>query len=260
MMGERIQNFRARLTGGVPLIGTFIKTPSPIICELLAQALLDVVCLDAEHAPFGRMEIDSCIAALRAVDQPSLVRISTGTAAEIRSALDSGATGILAPHVTSADQARAIAVAARFGEGGRGYSGSTRAAGFGTLGLRDHIDESHGHTAVIVQIEDLAALESVAAIAAVDGVDCVFIGRIDLAVAMGKDPFAPEVVDAVAAICAAGRKSGAAVGMFTPAIGEIPRWRAAGASLFLLGSDQGFVQSGARQLAAAFREHGNGGR
>jgi 2-keto-3-deoxy-L-rhamnonate aldolase RhmA len=258
-MGERIQNFRARLRGGAPLIGTFIKTPSPIICEVLAQALLDVVCLDAEHAPFGRMEIDSCIAALRAADQPSLVRISTGTAADIRSALDCGATGILAPHVTSVDQARAIAVAARFGEGGRGYSGSTRAAGFGTRSLRDHIDDSDGHTTVIVQIEDLAALDSVAAIAAVDGIDGVFIGRTDLAVAMGKDPFAPEVVDAVAAICAAGRKAGVTVGMFTPSIDEVPRWRAAGASLFLLGSEQGFVLSGARQLAAAFHEHGNGG-
>ena len=259
-MGERIQNFRTRLTGGAPLIGTFVKTPSPIICEVLAQALLDVVCLDAEHAPFGRMEIDGCIATLRAADQPSLVRINACTAAEIRSALDCGATGILAPHVASADQAKAIAVAARFGEGGRGYSGSTRAAGFGTRSLRDHIEYSDGHTTVIVQIEDLAALDAVAAIAAVEGIDGVFIGRTDLAVAMGKDPFAPEIVDAVAAICAAGRKAGVAVGMFTPSIDEVPRWRAAGASLFLLGSEQGFVLSGARELAAAFHKHGNGGR
>ena len=259
-MGEHIQNFRARLTNGAPLIGTFVKTPSPIICEVLAQALLDVVCLDAEHAPFGRMEIDSCIAALRAADQPSLVRICTGTAAETCSALDAGATGILVPHVTSVNQARAIAQTARFGEGGRGYSGSTRAAGFGTRSLRDHIDDSNSQTTVIVQIEDLAALDSVAAIAAVEGIDGVFIGRMDLAVAMGKDPLDPEVIDAVAAICAAGRKAGVAIGMFFTSISEVPRWRAAGANLFLLGSDQGFVLSGARQLAAAFREDGNNSR
>ena len=63
-MGSRIQNFRARLTAGLPLSGTFLKTPSPILCEVLAKASLDIVCLDAEHAPFGRLEIDSCIAAL----------------------------------------------------------------------------------------------------------------------------------------------------------------------------------------------------
>ena len=258
-MGERIHSFRARLTSGAPLIGTFVKTPAPVVCEVLARAPLDVVCIDAEHAPFGRIEIDACVAALRAADQPSLVRIAAGTAPEIQGALDSGATGILVPHVTTAGQAAAIARAARFGAGGRGYSGATRAAGFGTGGMRDHLADSAAHTTVVVQIEDPEALESVAAIAAVDGIDALFIGRIDLAVAMNQDPFAPAVVDAVAAVCAAGRKSGVAVGMFTPDIDEIPRWRAAGASLFLLGSDQGFMLAGARQLAAAFQERSKNG-
>ena len=259
-MGERIRNFRTRLTGRAPLIGTFVKTPAPVICEILAQVPLDVVCLDAEHAPFGRLELDACLAALRAADQPSLVRIATGTAAEILNALDCGATGVLVPHVTSAGQAAAIARAARFGAGGRGYSGSTRAAGFGSTGMRDHLDDGNAHTAVIVQIEDLAALDSVAAIAAVDGVDGLFIGRFDLAVAMGKDPLSDEVAAAVAAICAAGLKAGVAVGLYMAASGEIPRWRAAGASLFLLESDQGFILSGARRLAAALHEPASGMR
>jgi 2-keto-3-deoxy-L-rhamnonate aldolase RhmA len=249
---DRIPTFRERLKAGEPLIGTFAKTPSPIICEVLARASLDVVCLDAEHAPFGRLDIDGCIAALRAADQPSLVRIGTATGAEIANALDCGATGIVVPHVTSVEQAVAIVRATRYGEGGRGYSGSTRAAAFGTKRMRDHLDDSRAQTCVIVQIEDLAALDSVAAIAAVNGVDCLFIGRTDLAVAMNKDPSAPEVVDAVAGICATAKSAGAVVGMFTPNLDELPRWRAAGASLFLLGSDQGFVLSGARELVAAF--------
>ena len=123
-MGDRIQSFRTRLKDQLPLIGTFVKTPSPVICELLSHARLDVVCLDAEHAPFGRIEIDGCIAALRAADQPSLVRVSADTPADIRNALDAGATGILVPHVKSVEQAAAIVHASRYGEGGRGYSGS----------------------------------------------------------------------------------------------------------------------------------------
>lgn len=253
-MGERIRNFRARLTGGAPLIGTFVKTPSPIICEVLTHAQLDVVCVDAEHAPFGRLEVDGCIAVFRAADQPSLVRLSTSSASDICNALDSGATGFLVPHVSSAGQARTVAQAARFGAGGRGFSASTRAAGFGARSIRDHVADSDNQTTVIVQIEDPSALDSVAAIAAVEGIDGIFIGRIDLAIAMGKDPLASEVADAVAAICAAGRKAGIAVGMFTPKFAEVARWRTAGASFFLLDSEQGFVLSGARQLAAAFRE------
>ena len=259
-MGKRIQSFRAALIGGTPLVGTFVKTPSPITCEVLTHALLDVVCLDAEHAPFGRTQIDSCVAVLHAADQPSLVRIAACTTTDICAALDCGATGILVPHVASAEQAVAIVTAARFGEGGRGYSGSTRAAGFGTKPMRDHIDDSHAQVAIIVQIEDLAALASVAAIAAVDGIDCVFIGRADLAVAMGRDTLAPEVAEAVAAICAAARTAGIAAGMFGHSLEEIARWRAADASLFLLGSDQAFMLSAARQLAAAFHGRGHDSR
>jgi len=253
-MGERTASFRARLRSRAPLIGTFVKTPSPIVCEVLAHAGLDVVCLDAEHAPFGRHEIDACIAALRAADQPSLVRIATGTAAEIQSALDGGATGILAPHVTGAAQAAGLARAARFGAGGRGYSGSTRAADFGTRSLAENLEAGRTQVALIVQIEDAAAFDAVAAIAAVEGVDAIYVGRMDLAVGMGKDPFAAEVQDAVAGACDAGRRAGCAVGLFTPNHAEISRWRAAGASLFLLDSDQGLLLAGARRLAAAFRE------
>jgi len=259
-MGNRIQSFRTRLTDRVPVVGTFVKTPSPMLCELLSHAQLDLVCLDAEHAPFGRMEIDGCVAALRAADQPSLVRISADTAADIRNALDAGATGILVPHVKSVDQAAAIVRASRYGEGGRGYSGSTRAADFAAKGMQAHLRDSGAQTTVIVQIEDLAALRPAAAIAAVEGVDCVFIGRVDLSVAMGRDTSAPEVLDAVLGICAAVKSTGTAVGIYSPNVDEIPQWRAAGVSLFLIGSDQEFVLSGARQLALSPGARGDTGR
>jgi 2-keto-3-deoxy-L-rhamnonate aldolase RhmA len=258
-MGERIRTFRSRLRAVAPLSGTFLKTPSPVLCEILAQAAIDVVCVDAEHAPFGRQELDACLAILRAADQPSLVRIAACTPADIRGALDCGATGILVPHVTSADQARAIVAAARFGEGGRGYSGSTRAADFGAKPMRDHIHDSHSQTAVIAQIEDPAALDAVGAIAAVDGIDGVFIGRADLAVAMGKELSAAEVDAAAAGICSSANAAGIAVGIFVvnaSDAAEIARWRAAGASLFLVGSDQSFVLAGAKRLAGIFHDHG----
>lgn len=259
-MGARIESFRERLKARAALIGTFVKTPSPIVCEILARANLDVVCLDAEHAPFGRVEVDGCIAVLRAADQPSLVRLESGNDAEIRNALDSGANGILVPHVATAARAAEIARAARFGPGGRGFSGSARAAEYGTVGTREHREASDRRTAVVVQIEDVAALGSAAAIAATGGVDGLFVGRMDLAVGMGLDPADPRVVEAVSSVCAAGRQAGTAVGMYTPDVGEIPRWRAAGASFFLLESDQAFVLSGARRLVAAFRAGSDGTR
>lgn len=247
-MNNECDVFKSRLTAKEPMVGTFMKTPSPIIGEILAMTSLDVICIDAEHSPFGRLETDHCIAALRAAGKPSLVRISNDSPAEIRNALDCGSTGILVPHVTSAEQARAIVRAAHFGDGGRGYAGSTRAAGYTTKPMPDHLADSSAQTTVVLQIEDIVALDRVTEIAAVDGVDCLFVGRIDLAVAMGKSPMDAEVIDCVGKICADAQKAGAAIGMFTPDLDELPGWQKQGASLFLLGSEHNMILSGASAL------------
>jgi len=251
-MNTRLETLRSRLKSRAPLIGTFVKTPSPIVCEVLTHCDFDVICLDAEHAPFGRVDIDGCVAALRAAQQASLVRVSSGTATHIREALDCGATGILVPHVSSPQQAKELVLAARFGSGGRGYSGSTRAAGFGDKSMGQHVADSNSQTVIVAQIEDVSALKLAGDIAAVDGIDAIFIGRADLAVAMGKDPTSPEVMEATASICAAGSAVGTAVGIFTSSLEEIPRWRTAGVSLFLLGSDQSLMVSAGRALVHSF--------
>ena len=252
-MGKNTDTFRKRLTAGDQLIGTFLKTPSPIIAEVLSLSDLDVFCIDTEHAPFGRLETDICISAFRAADRPSLVRVADDSPTQIRNALDSGATGILVPHVTSADQAAAIVKAAHFGDGGRGYAGSSRAADYTTKPMADHLADSHEQTTVIVQIEDIAALEHVAQIAAVDGIDALFVGRFDLAVAMQKDPSSKDVIATVRDICVAAQDAGTPVGMFTSSLDEIPDWQEAGASLFLLSSDQSMLLAGANALAHSFR-------
>lgn len=240
------------------LIGTWVKTPSPVVCEVLALTKMDMVCLDAEHAPFGRSEMDSCVAMLRAKAMPVLVRVPSAEPSHILNALDCGATGIVAPHICNADQARNLVKACHFGAGGRGYAGSTRAAGFTTSPMGDNLHNAKCDTVVVAQIEDLDALDNLDEIASVEGVDCLFVGRIDLTVAMGaKSPLEDGVMTAVERICAAGKKAGKPVGMFTPFIDEIPRWKAAGASLFLLDSDQGFMLKGANTMTDTFRESWN---
>ncbi len=252
-MSERIESFRERLTGREALMGTFMKSPSPIVAEVLGLSALDAIAIDCEHAPFGRLELDLCIGALRAAGMPSLVRLADDTPTSIRNALDSGASGIVVPHVTSPEQAAAIVRAAHFGDGGRGYAGSPRAAGYSRKSMADHLADSREQTSVILQIEDIPALQHVAQIAEVDGVDCLFVGRVDLAVAMQKGVSDDEVVATVQDICLACASVGTAVGMFTPDLDELPKWREAGASLFLLGSDQSMLLAGAAQLAASIR-------
>jgi len=220
---------------------------------VLSHTSLDVVCLDAEHAPFGRTELDGCLMALATADKPALVRVPNESPSEILNALDCGAVGIVIPHVRTADQARAAVAACHFGPGGRGYAGSTRAARYTMKAMREHLADSAATSTVVAQIEDAEALDALDAIAHVDGLDCLFVGRMDLTVSLGADSYlASEVVDAVTRIVDTGRAAGKAVGMFVPSIAEAERWLARGASVFLLGSDQQFVLEGAKVLAEKF--------
>lgn len=245
--------FRDKLRSGAPLLGTFLKTPSPLLCEILGKSGLDVVCIDAEHAPFDRSAIDACIFALRASGLASLVRVQSNAPDQILNALDCGATGVVVPHVTNAAEARAIVQAAHYGRGGRGYAGSSRAAGYGGKSMADHLRESAAQTTVIAQIEDIEAIDAAEEIAAVDGIDCLFVGRMDLTVALGS-PSAddPKVVDAVRRVCKVGRANGRAVGMFVPNVAEAATWLREGAGFYLLGSDHAFMLAGARALIAGF--------
>ena len=254
MSNFRLTTFRERLRGGQRLVGTFVKTPHPAIIEVLGLSPLDCVCLDAEHAPFGRAELDVALLAARAADLPTFVRVPRADAAEILAALDLGATGVQVPHVADAATAVAVAAAVRYGREGRGYAGSTRAAGYGTRKMGDIIATANLEATLVAQIEDARALDAIDAIAAVQGIDCLFIGRMDLTVSLGAtSPDDPIVVDAVRHICAAAQRHGRAVGMFTTTTEEAARWFDAGASLFLLGSDQQWMLQGARELVSGFR-------
>ncbi|MGH6787658.1 MAG: HpcH/HpaI aldolase family protein [Novosphingobium sp.] len=241
--------FKQRLTAREPLLGTFVKTPHPHIVEVLATAGLDCLCIDAEHAPFDRAAIDACLMAARAGAVPAIVRPASAAPHELLNALDCGADGVLVPHIRSAEEAATLARIAHYGPGGRGFAGSTRAAGYGLVSIGDHLRASSARTAVIAQIEDAEALDCLDAIAAVKGIDALFVGRIDLTISLGcSSPDDPRVIAAVDAIVAACGKAGRAVGMFLSRPADVPQWRDKGASLFLLASDHSFVRAGGRGL------------
>lgn len=248
-----MSDFRARLRRGDCLAGTWLKTPHPHAMEVLALSALDVVAIDAEHAPFDRADIDACVLAARAGGMAVLVRPASAAPEHLLQALDVGADGVVAPHIRSADEAAALVRHCHYVPGGRGFAGSTRAAAYTTRGMAGQRTAARDVT-IIAQIEDREALDDIDAIAAVEGIDALFVGRADLTVSLEREsPDDPAVVEAVAAICAAGRAAGRAVGMFLNSPAEVPRWREQGAGLFLLSSDQSFMLAGANTLAAAIR-------
>lgn len=244
-------SLRERLRGGELLAGTWVKTPHPHVVEVLALGKLDLLVLDAEHASFGRDSLDACLLAARAGGKPALVRPASSAPEQILQALDGGAGGVIVPHIRSADEAREMVRACHYGPGGRGFAGSSRAAGYTTLGMAKHRERARG-IVVIAQIEDAEALDEIDDIAAVEGLDALFVGRADLTISMGMDSSDdPAVVTAVERICAAGRRADCPVGMFLSRTSDIANWRGQGATLFILQSDQEFLLHGAAALAKA---------
>ncbi|CUX65360.1 4-hydroxy-2-oxovalerate aldolase [Agrobacterium tumefaciens str. Kerr 14] len=254
-MNTTSSDFRTRLGAGDTLLGTWIKTPDRIVVEVLSGTPMDALCLDAEHAPFDRSVLDASVFAARSAGMPVLVRPPSSSPEHILNALDIGATGVVAPHICTGEDADNLARHCIFGPGGRGYAGSTRAAGYTRTRMADYRASATAATTIIAQLEDREALDNLDEIVSVDRIDCLFIGRIDLTVSLGAaGPSAPEVMEAMYEICAKARQMGRRLGMFVADISEIPQWIECGVSLFLLSSDQSFLQAGASALRDRFNE------
>jgi len=249
-----IATFRSTIATGAPLAGTFMKTPSVDILEVLILSGLDFVCLDCEHAPFDRQTLSACLAVARARDFPVLIRVPAATPDQIGAALDLGAVGIVVPHVTDASTAAAVARAARFGHGGRGYAGSTRWAGYATRPMAEILAQARDETVVIAQIEDPEGVENCDAIAATPGIDALFLGPADLSVAYGKtDIDSPELDAAMARVGAAARAHSKAYMTFAASAEKARALRPHGFGAFFIASEHAWILHGARAQIAGIR-------
>ncbi|HEY1928666.1 MAG TPA: aldolase/citrate lyase family protein [Caulobacteraceae bacterium] len=244
---------REKVRSGQRVIGVFIKTASHQVVELIGRAGLDFAIVDAEHAPFDLLTLDRMALAARAWDLPLLVRPAGSDAAFVGQVLDMGFSGIVAPHVDSAQAARSVADAARFDRGRRGFSPSTRAGGYGATDARAYCEVADRETSLWCQIEDASALPRLDEIAAVDEIDCLFLGRADLALSLGVDSQSdPQVVDAVRATAEVARRAGRTVGIFVGSSQEIAPLAELGISVFVCGSDQSWLLAQGRAIRSAF--------
>ena len=248
------QAFRRRFTARQAVVGSFIKTPTTHATEILGALGYDFVVIDEEHAPFDRQTTDVVLLAARASNLAGIVRVSSDDPAKILSCLDCGASGVLVPHVASVEKARAVASAARYRSGRRGYSGSPRAGGYGATPMWSYVEEQDASVCTIAMIEDPEALDDIDAIAAVDGIHGLFIGRGDLTVALGaKSAADASVKDAVAKVISAARKVAKPVCVMVANAAEAKNFADIGASAFIIASDQSFMRRAAAQTLTDFK-------
>jgi 2-keto-3-deoxy-L-rhamnonate aldolase RhmA len=246
-----MKNLKSLIQNNEFFLGLFYKTPSSVVAEVLSQTDLDVIVLDTEHAPFDRLSADQCISIFRLAGKPVLARPPSTNPEYIQYLLDSGATGILAPHINSVERAKDLVDACLYGKGRRGYSGSTRAAQFGKLKMEEYINYVNQNVVIIAMIEDLDAIDKLDDIFQVEGIDAFFIGRADLAASMGETSVLSESPMALTEkILDAAKKANKSVGMLAVSTKDAAYWRLKGAKFFFMSSDQALLIQAANALVA----------
>jgi 4-hydroxy-2-oxoheptanedioate aldolase len=249
-----MKEFRAKATGRTPLVGTFAEIPHPVAIEVTAQSKPDFICIDWEHAQIARDQIENLVRAADIHAVPAMVRVPGHAPEEIAAALDSGARGILAPRVSTAEQAAAVVKASRYPPQGERGVGPSRATGYG-YGIFDYLAAANDSIVVAVQVETAEGLANVDAIAATEGVDVVFVGPGDLSVSL--DAWRPEgaarLAKAIETIIRSTLKHGKAAGIFCARAEDVGRWSAAGATFFILSSDTLLLGAAAAGGLAAAR-------
>jgi len=190
-------------------LGTWLSIGSPVIAELVGQCGFDWLLLDLEHGCGGEASLFQNLQALRGSPSAVIVRVGAPHPDLIQRVLDWGADGIMVPHVETAEAARAVVRAVRFPpRGTRGYSRSVRTCNYG-LGQ----PETGVQPLVFAQIESETGVANVRAIAAVDGVDVLFVGPADLAFDLKASSSARTYEDCLADVTSAAQTSGKQAGI-----------------------------------------------
>lgn len=252
-----IKSIRQRVLDGEILVGTWLVLGSSLTAEIAGNAGFDWVLLDMEH---GMGANDSLLFQLQAIEgTPAvpIVRVASNDPVLIKRVLDLGPAGVMVPMVNSADDARRLVQAMRYPpQGIRGVTPYTRPANFGQ-GFKEYYATANNELLCVVQIETEEAVEHADEIAAVDGVDVLFIGPLDLSVGLGimRQFDHPKYRAAVERIVSACRKAGKTPGIILLDV-EVPEDAVAdGFSFVARASDGSVLATALRELVEPFKKY-----
>lgn len=247
-------DFKAALAARRRQTGLWLALANPLSAELIARAGFDWLVIDLEHAP---NDLRSAVAQMQAIAPfpvEPVVRPPVGEAWILKQLLDAGVRTLLIPMVETAEQVRSLVAAVRYPPVGQRGVGAAlaRASGFGGIG--DYLRTANDEVCLLLQIESRRGLDAIEEIAAVDGVDGIFVGPADLAADLGylgqpgHEAVRSAVSDAIRRIRAAGKPSG----VLTSDPSLIDLYKAAGVDFIAIGSDVGLLRESASSLV---RQH-----
>ncbi|MCC6391179.1 MAG: hypothetical protein IT167_11300 [Bryobacterales bacterium] len=260
--------FKQQLREGRPKMGLFVNSHSPTVAEQLAHSGFDWLLVDTQHGPMGYEKLSAMIAAIGGGGAKSMVRVAGfHDRAGIQQALDLGADGVLIPYINSAEEARQAVSCARYPTAG------TRSVYFpqrstNKAGLLGYVGNANANIIVALQVETASCIENMAEIAAVPGVDILFLGQNDLCMSMGlyeKYEFphmytSPELNAATQTLAGEARKNNVILGLFLFGTSRVGEFLDKGFTFISIGNDLHHIltQAGAyvKDMEAVSREKG----
>jgi 2-keto-3-deoxy-L-rhamnonate aldolase RhmA len=241
---------KQRSSSIVPRVGTWLSIGSPVIAELCAEVGFDWVLLDLEHGCEGEGALPNQLRALRGSTTTNIVRVSSPNPDQIGRVLDWGADGVMIPHVNSVHDAfQSIRGACYPPHGKRGFSRSVRAHNYG---LRPPGEAPHAPL-IIAQIETLEGVEHAEEIAAVTGIDALFVGPADLQFDLNAHHSARTFDDCLARIAKAAADHDKPCGILVRDPADLPKLKGMGYTWLAMDSDLSCVREGFKRNLALVR-------
>lgn len=237
-----------------PAFGLWGALGDPVVAEVLAASPADYVCLDLQHGIGSPATLPGLAQAMRVAGRAPLVRPPWNTPADVMRALDAGACGVVVPMVSTPEQAAAAASACRYPPRGTRSWGPLWSASRPTPTPAEQDDA----TLCVVMVETREGLDAVEDIAAVDGVDAVYVGPNDLALTTGygratyrDEPAVAAMVDRVVAACAA---AGTVAGLHCSDVAMAAEWAARGVRMLTVAQDASLLRSAVSRTWQALGE------
>lgn len=251
--------FRALLAAGSPPLGTWLMSGSPATAEAMGCAGFDWLCVDMEHVPIDFSDAIAILQAIAGTAACPVLRLAWNDLVLVKRALDIGAQTLMFPFVEDADAARRAVASTLYPAPGqktpgtRGYAAMHRASRYGTA--QGYNARANDSIVRIIQIETPGALSRLEEIAAVDGVDALFVGPGDMAAALGHlgDIAHPEVQAAIADAARRAKAVGKPIGIVGPTPEMVARFIAYGYSYVAIASDVGMMMRQANAFLADLR-------
>lgn len=246
-----MKNLKKRLKRGETLNGCWLNLGSSLTAEIVGLAGFDWLLIDLEHGAGGEKDVLYQLQALEHTPAAPIVRVESSERQRIHRVLDLGAEGIMCPRINSVTEAKEVVSGLRYPpEGGRGVAKMVRATGFGQS-FSDYYQDAKENILGVVQIETVEVLDHLHEIAALDGVDVLFIGPADLSMALGifGQFDHPLFKEALKATVNAAQKAGKSTGILLFNPDDFNTYHDMGIRMIACGADATFVADGARNMA-----------